>query len=189
MVPRLRQLDEGLYRRLTGVRSPQLDALFDALSRGADNSLLWFGTGALLAGFGGRRGRGAALRGLAALGTASAVANGPLKLISGRPRPGEGRPGGGFRRPRTSSFPSAHTSSGFAFATAVGARLPGLRVPLGLLAATVGYSRIHNRVHYPSDVLAGAALGVIVGAGIGKISCQVQNWSPCSWRMARATRA
>lgn len=181
---RLRQVDEGLYRRLTRGGSPRLDALFGGASRAADNSLLWLGAGALLVGFGGRRGRGAALRGLAALGIASAIANGPMKLISRRPRPAGGRPGGRFRQPRTSSFPSAHTSSGFAFATAVGAELPSLRVPLGLLAATVGYSRIHNRVHYPSDVLVGAVLGVVIGAGIATTLGR-----RCSWRTARATRA
>src|SRR5207302_2347628 len=70
-----------------------------------------------------------------------------------------------FRRPRTFSFPSAHTSSAFAFTVAAGAEMPALRGPLGLLAAAVAYSRIHNRVHYPSDVLAGAAIGAAIGLG------------------------
>jgi undecaprenyl-diphosphatase len=47
---------------------------------------------------------------------------------------------------------------------AVADRLPGAAVPLGLLAAAVGYSRVHTGVHYPGDVAAGLALGVASGA-------------------------
>jgi YegS/Rv2252/BmrU family lipid kinase len=167
---RLRAADERLYRRITSLRRPELDAIFAGLSGAADYSLLWIGIGALVATLGGEQGRRAALRGLLSLGVASGLANGPLKLISHRARPArQGWLRGRFRRPRTSSFPSAHTSSGFAFASAVGGEMPGLRIPLGVLAAAVGYSRVHNRLHYPGDVLAGAALGVLIGSSIGRM--------------------
>jgi len=167
---RLRAADERLYRRITSLRRPELDAIFAGLSGAADYSLLWIGIGALVATLGGEQGRRAALRGLLSLGVASGLANGPLKLISHRARPArQGWLRGRFRRPRTSSFPSAHASSGAAFATAVGGEMPGLRIPLGLLAAAVSYSRVHNRVHYPGDVLAGAAFGVLIGSSIGRI--------------------
>jgi YegS/Rv2252/BmrU family lipid kinase len=170
LVGRLRAADERLYRRIMRLRRPELDAIFAGLSRAADYSLLWIGIGAVMASLGGQPGRRAALRGMVSLVVASGLANGPLKLISHRARPARQRwVRGRFRRPRSSSFPSAHTSSGFAFATAVGAEMPGLRVPLGLLAGAVGYSRVHNRVHYPGDVLAGAALGVLIGSSIGTI--------------------
>ena len=61
--------------------------------------------------------------------------------------------------PGSTSFPSGHTASAFAFSAAVGARIPLLWVPLKLVALLVGYSRIHTGVHYPGDVVAGALLG------------------------------
>lgn len=59
------------------------------------------------------------------------------------------------------SFPSGHTSSAFATATSLSLAYPEwyVIVPSYGWAATVGYSRMHLGVHYPSDVIAGAAIG------------------------------
>lgn len=59
------------------------------------------------------------------------------------------------------SFPSGHTSSAFAAATSLSISFPKWYViaPAFLWAGTVGYSRLHLGVHYPSDVLAGAVVG------------------------------
>jgi undecaprenyl-diphosphatase len=62
------------------------------------------------------------------------------------------------------SFPSGHTAAAFVTATVVGAALPVLVAPLVLLAMLIGTSRVYLGVHYPSDVLAGMALGV--GSGV-----------------------
>jgi YegS/Rv2252/BmrU family lipid kinase len=167
---RAQATDRLAYERVISTRSRLLDRTFVTLSRAADYSVLWLGVGGLLALLGGKRGRRAAARGLLSLGFASTLANGPLKLLVQRARPVLAQtPLRHVRAPRTFSFPSAHTSSAFAFATAVGSEAPVLLVPLVALAAAVGYSRVHTRVHYPSDVLAGAALGVAVGLGAGRL--------------------
>jgi membrane-associated phospholipid phosphatase len=59
------------------------------------------------------------------------------------------------------SFPSGHTSSAFATATSLSLNYPKwyIIVPSFAWAGTVGYSRMHLGVHYPSDVLAGAVIG------------------------------
>lgn len=59
------------------------------------------------------------------------------------------------------SFPSGHTSAAFATATSLSIVFPKWYViaPSFLWAGAVGYSRMHLGVHYPGDVLAGAAIG------------------------------
>src|SRR6266566_3344266 len=55
------------------------------------------------------------------------------------------------KMPGSTSFPSGHSASAFAFSTAVGRDLPALALGLNFLAAAVAYSRIHTGVHYPGD--------------------------------------
>ena len=66
--------------------------------------------------------------------------------------------------PTSRSFPSGHSAAAFAFATGVGHVSPAAAIPLRALAALVAYSRVHTGVHYPGDVLAGALIGITVGA-------------------------
>jgi hypothetical protein len=62
------------------------------------------------------------------------------------------------------SFPSGHTSNAFSWATvAMHYYGPKLGVPAYLLAGVVGYGRLEKNVHYLSDVVAGATLGILVG--------------------------
>jgi membrane-associated phospholipid phosphatase len=66
--------------------------------------------------------------------------------------------------PASASFPSGHAATAFAAAVAVGLIHPRLRRPLLALAAVVALSRVYLGVHYLTDVVAGAALGVGLGA-------------------------
>jgi undecaprenyl-diphosphatase len=68
--------------------------------------------------------------------------------------------------PHDPSFPSGHTTVAFACATVLSYFAPKLAPVLFLLALAIGFSRIYVGVHYPLDVLGGAALGVLVGGGV-----------------------
>ncbi len=128
--------------------------------------MLWVAMAAILAGTGNRFGRRAALRGLFAVGLASAVVNGPLKRMADRKRPAPSRwvnRLAGSPTTTGTSFPSGHAANAFAFAFGAGQELPVLAGPLLALATAVAYSRVHSGVHHPSDVVGGA----IVGAGAG----------------------
>ncbi len=161
----LSRLDKAVNQRAPRC-SLEVSGGLHRIGRAADKSVLWVVLAALMAATGGRFGRRAALRGLFAVGLASAVANGPMKRLFGRRRPARSvlvsRLAGS---PTTtgSSFPSGHAASAFAFAAGAGQELPGLAAPLVALASVVGFSRVHTGVHHPSDVLGGA----IVGAGAG----------------------
>ena len=76
--------------------------------------------------------------------------------------------GGGY------SFPSGHTSAAFCTATSLSLLYPKWYViaPSYLYAATVGYARVYQGVHYPTDVLAGA----VVGAGSAWLSFKAEKW-------------
>jgi YegS/Rv2252/BmrU family lipid kinase len=158
----LLRLDRDLIRIADSHRSPVLDAVLTSASRAANRSRMWFLAGGLLAALGGSRGRRAAASGLVAVAVASAVVNGPSKLLVRRARPTRRAPL--VPVPRTTSFPSGHAASAFAFAVAASRELPPAAVLLVPLAAAVSYSRVYVGVHYPSDVLLGAALGT--GAGM-----------------------
>ena len=60
---------------------------------------------------------------------------------------------------RNHSFPSGHTATAFAGATVLSAFAPRYRPAFYALACLIGFSRLYNGVHYPTDVVAGGVLG------------------------------
>ncbi|MGZ8652160.1 MAG: phosphatase PAP2 family protein [Actinomycetota bacterium] len=167
----LGRLDLAVYRAIAATPTPTLDQPLRRLSDVATRSKLWLGIAGTMALVGGKAGRRAALNGIAALAVDSAAVNVVAKLSFGRQRPDPGKAGvpewRRVRMPTSPSFPSGHAASGFAFAEAVGEAAPGIAMPLRLLAAVVGYSRVHTGVHYPGDVIAGALLGSSIGEAVG----------------------
>ncbi|MGW3072195.1 MULTISPECIES: phosphatase PAP2 family protein [unclassified Kitasatospora] len=158
----LRTLDGAVYAAVAGAPTPALDSALRRLSRAADHSKISLAVAALLALVPGRP-RQAAVAGVGAVALASVTANLVGKQLVRRPRPDREQAkvvvGRQVPMPESASFPSGHMASATAFATAVGVLLPPMAVPLGAVAAAVGYSRVHTGVHYPGDVAAGALLG------------------------------
>jgi undecaprenyl-diphosphatase len=140
---------------------PALDRVMYAASAVGDHSAIWLALAALQ---GWRSGSGwrPLLRAGALLGVESALVNGLVKLAFRRERPEstDERPLP-LRIPRTSSFPSGHSSAAFFAATLLGNGRT--RLIYYVLASIVASSRVYVKIHHPSDVVAGAALGVILG--------------------------
>ena len=162
------RLDGRAFGWVARSRTPWLDRVLLTLTRLANQSILWLGIAAVIAAVGGRRGNRAAGRGLGAVGLTSFLVNQVIKRVVRRPRPAlRGVPA--VRRlkvqPLTTSFPSGHAASAAAFATGVSIEWPAVGAALVPVAAAVGYSRTYVGVHYPFDVLCGAAIGVAVAQG------------------------
>lgn len=158
-------VDRAAYQAVAQTPTPSLDRPMRLLSNAANRSRLWIAIAAAIAVAGGMRGRRAALEGLVSMGVSSASAH-LIASTAARPRPDrealERFASREVDMPASSSFPSRHAASGFAFSYAMGRHLPELAVPVRLLAGTVAYSRVHIGVHYPGDVVVGS----IIGSGI-----------------------
>ena len=156
-------LDMAVYAAIAATPTPTLDRFFSAVSRAADHSKLWTATAAALALAGGQQGRRAAVHGMASIALASTVVNVVLKPLGRRRRPDRATYAVPLARqvamPLTTSFPSGHAASAFAFATGVTRELPTVGIPMHAAAAVVAYSRVHTGVHYPLDVIVGAVVG------------------------------
>lgn len=74
-----------------------------------------------------------------------------------------------IRQPSGYSFPSGHSASSFAAATAVYMHNKKLGIPAYIMAALIAFSRLYFYVHFPSDVIIGSLLGVLIGIGVNKL--------------------
>ena len=164
LVDRVHALDLAIDGWVDRVRNRRLDPVFYGLSSAADHGLIWLGIGSLTAAWHGEP--EIALRLGASMGVESALTNGPIKMCFRRVRPELEEPHGslpyGMHRPITSSFPSGHSASAFTAAVllAGGPLTPAYFV----LASAIAFSRVYVRMHHTSDIVAGAACGVIMGS-------------------------
>jgi membrane-associated phospholipid phosphatase len=163
----LNRRESELVERLVPAGLPPRPLL--AVSVAANGSRLWFGIAALMA----LRPslRRTAAEGVVAALLAAAVTQ-VLNRLVGRPRPSADHPARHAlpRQPLAPSFPSSHTAVAAAFTTAVARRDLKLGAALVPLALTLAYGRVRLRVHWPTDVLGGAMLGVAAGRRAAEVT-------------------
>lgn len=152
---------DRLFDPLRGNRAA--DWIFYVASEGADYSRAWHAINAVMAAVSPSRRRDT-VRLATMLAIESILVNGVIKQLTGRERPPQlADRSYEVRRPRTKSFPSGHASSATLTAVLLSDAVPRLRPLWVALATVVSASRIHNRMHHGSDVVAGAALGGAFG--------------------------
>lgn len=158
--------EEALVAKVVGKGSRKGTTPFDRFGNMMQRPPSWAAVAGALALVGGDRGRRAGLRGAACYLAASA-AHLPLKALVGRRHP---RGSALFQAgPFTSSFPSGHAASDLAFVLGAAQEIPVLVVPLSGATLAVHWTLVRKRSHYPSDVLAGGALGVLVALAAWKL--------------------
>ncbi len=156
------RIDQAILRALrTRGHDPLTESAFKALGHAGEYAAIWVAIG--LAGAAADPGKRRRWLLGAGTGPGAIVANYAIKVLVGRERPLIDDHPALAKAPSKLSFPSAHATSSLAAATAFGRVEPRTRLPLYTLAGAICFSRPYLGMHYPSDVLAGIALGTLIG--------------------------
>ncbi len=159
---RLQELDRRLLRAMrTRGHEARIEDAMKALATSGEWGAVWIAIGVAAAAADATR-RERWLR-AAAVAPAAVGVNYLVKLAVRRRRPRLRRLPPLATAPSELSFPSAHATSSLAAATAMGRVASGSRPPLYGLAAAICLTRPYLGMHYPSDVLGGAAIGLAIG--------------------------
>lgn len=143
------------------MRSRFLDKAMKLVSASGNYGIVWIAAAFSLIAMGGEK-RRAGLLMIASLMVEASACNLIIKPSVKRVRPNDAH--GlviSIDRPKDYSFPSGHTAA--AFAAAYSLYLSNKRSGILMLysAAVMGFSRVYLLVHYPMDVVAGAAIGML----------------------------
>ncbi len=157
--------DHRLMVRVNQWRPPKWLRLWMLAATRCGDGGLWYVLGLIVALYGGSRRYQALLAAVLAV-SAGIIVFLELKRAFRRKRPCALEPHCWARLlpPDQFSFPSGHTITAFAMAVSLGAFYPEMLPGLLFCAASVAASRILLGMHFLSDVLAGAALGAMLGA-------------------------
>ena len=171
-------IDVAIYQFVDSIMNPVLNVIMTFITHLGDTpGIIWFilGLGLLIP----RKTRKLGILLFAGLAFASVINNLCLKEIIERPRPYNLDPevwkNAGYeyiwpnliKKSDSWSFPSGHTSTsiGAGFALLLGCKKKelGIGIPAFIISLLIGFSRIYVHVHYPTDVIVGAIIGLLSG--------------------------
>ena len=160
MIEWLLALDTAALDAIQGMRCAFLDAVMPFISKLGDGGAIWIALTLVLMLFRKTRRTGYMLALSLVLGLL--IGNLTLKPLIARVRPYDANPDFVLLIDRLSdySFPSGHTLASFEAAAVLLMQYRAKAVPALVLALLIAFSRLYLYVHYPSDVFAGALLGV-----------------------------
>ena len=178
-------IDAAIYTWIDGIMNPTLNAIMTFITHLGDTpGIIWFVIGICL--LIPRKTRKLGILLFAGLAISSVINNLILKELIGRPRPyvlWDEKPEVWLRagytyewpelikKSSSPSFPSGHTSTsiGAAFALLLGCfqkenkKFLAVGIPAFIISLLIGFSRIYVHIHYPTDVIVGAVVGIIGG--------------------------
>jgi len=160
-------IDRRLFNFINGLPHSTTSDRYVSVLSDLGEGLGWVAGGAALAILGGPKGRRAGVATAVASLAATYIVQQRVKPLFRRVRPFVNREARVVGiRPADNSFPSGHTASSFAAATALAFFYPRAAPLAYTVAVGVGASRVHLGVHFPSD----AAVGGVIGIGFGTFS-------------------
>ncbi len=161
----MEELDRDTVEWLSSLHWPVVTPVMKGLTYAGAGGIVWIAIAAVLAL---RLRRPLVFVALLVAIELASFSDGVLKSAIGRDRPPVGDPHvhPSIPVPTDPSMPSGHAMTAFAGAVVLGAVVPRARWALLALAVGIALSRVYLGVHFPSDVLAGAALGAAIGAAV-----------------------
>lgn len=148
------------------LRTEMLDPVMQFITHLGDMAFIWIIFIVLLCAW--KRTRLMGVQAFTGLAVSFLINNVILKNVIARVRPYEAIQGLGILVDRQSdwSFPSGHSASSFVVATIIWFHNRKMGTAALALAGLIAVSRLYVGVHYPTDVLAGTASGIVIGAGV-----------------------
>ncbi len=165
MFKKIQQLDELVVKKIANIHTPFLNRIMIIFTKLGNGGFIWWLTLCfpfLLM----KNNRATGVYLTLALGVNFILGEIIIKHIIARMRPSSKLEDDELiiKRPKDYSFPSGHTASSFTAFTVTLLRCPAyIFLPVLLVALIIGFSRMYLRVHYLSDVVCGAVLGIFSG--------------------------